>query len=432
MNERTLQVQLEKAHVDLAEVIDEVVFAENERSRMERMLEDHRRETRDRQETLIGCIQSLAEYVHVLEQRIIIPAVGTVVTSLGEFHTTRARNVVSQTLQAGAAISPIIREEFAKLSAPSEAALTRAARNAPLPTGVSIEDALRICSRLTEQQVILGSKVRTTIMSLNQYNGQTQPIPPQKIFEDVLHEMAQIRQALASRAYHHAQQAEEQSVVAALEGVLEKVKSLYDPHLLDVEATLQIAERVTNLESELNLREARIATLEAASSSNEGRTKNDASSVANSIHVVKLLQAEVTDLRGALDEQQRIHDASLLKAKRKNEKLQEQLSNVSSAAALSHGDSLIQRDYAAKIKAFEMTIHSLNGELAAIEGRSAMGDAQHTEELQAMKMEIQLERRDRRAEREEYDTMLNRVTTEIEKLMKENVELKQRIRQEFD
>ena len=87
-----------------------------------------------------------------------------------------------------------------------------------------------------------------------------------------------------------------------------------------------------------------------------------------------------------------------------------------------------QHDQQTKLKAFEMTVAALNAELAALEDKVVGMERQHQEEKAQLVSSFDEERKRVLAEQAECDTVVNRITNELETLMKENAQLKQRLR----
>lgn len=453
-------LQLQKTQLELAEVIDEVVFAENAQQKAEEELATFQREATHREESLVRCIDNVAQYVNILEQQVVVPAVGTFVTALADYHNvSKSRSAAVQSIEGVASNKASFDSILARLQPPLASTEAAVRRSTVLQSRVSPDDAYVMAGALLSGSNQLSKLAKSSALLLQQYHAaaaaRTAKALSQGLANDEVSFLKQeishlrqtlalqdsrrtgsdetraLRQELAAERAHNAQRFEMTS--ERMESLLRTIRELERPKSSDYESPAsgaRLISQIRSLESELDQKRQLVEELQR----NGGPHTDGSQSLSQSIHVVKLLQAEVTDLRSALEEQRQESEETISKLKRRNEKLSQQLSDMTSSSFSqgidnSAAQNAIQRDYLAKIKAFELTIHALNAELAEIEGKGAMTDKRHAEEVQEIRMELQLERRDRRTEREEYESMINRITTEIEKLMKENVELKQRIRQ---
>ena len=100
------------------------------------------------------------------------------------------------------------------------------------------------------------------------------------------------------------------------------------------------------------------------------------------------------------------------------------------ADAIGHAvsETVTAQQYQSKIKAFEMTIAALNSELAHLEDNVIETQKKAEADRNQMQSEYEQERRRLLAEQEECDRVLDRLNSELERVLQENEDLRQRLR----
>lgn len=154
-----LRGQLEQNQIDLAEVIDEVVFAENDKKRAQEDLERYRLQTIREEEALVRCIEHLTSYMNLLEADVVVPAIGSFVVSLANHHDlTKKRSTVIQSIENLVAAHPAmgpssdrILENLQPPTATNATAARRLQSSSPSRTSrFSVDDSFVMASNLAE------------------------------------------------------------------------------------------------------------------------------------------------------------------------------------------------------------------------------------------------------------------------------------------
>eukprot|EP00758_Cryptobia_borreli_P003080 Tbor_TRINITY_DN3512_c0_g1::TRINITY_DN3512_c0_g1_i1::g.2903::m.2903 len=502
-----LHKQLHQLKLDLAEVIDEVVFAENAQKKAENDLEDFRLQSIHQETSLVRCIESLTQYLHLLERDVLLPAIGSFVVSLADhYDITKKRSSAIQSVENIVASHPAVTSGdalLANLEPPTVTTSTSARRqqvSSMRKKPWKVDDVYVMAGTLTETfsraHALSASSLRMmeeyhelatlrrksfenvdkkdyneTVSFLKeeiQFLRQTVSAQQQRLSGNVnvgsvTDETHRLREELAKEREHGAKRFQASS--DRMESLLQNIRDLenkikeYEARELNGSChksldsassreVLALQSRVHEVENELQKKyQENIALGEKVAQVekifNERRHRVDQQNyedtgmnATDKTFMVKLLQSEIVELRTELRESRHDSDETIRRLKKRNDKLQKQMTELSInrvAEGLNLGEDAAnhQRDYVAKIKAFEMTVQSLNNELVQFEERLQHNDRRCEEEVALVKHDLHLRQKEYSAEREEYEAIVNRITTELEQLMKENIQLKQRLRQAF-
>ena len=169
-----LQKELEKTKFQLAELIDEVVYAENEKSTAEESLQ----KSRDEIASLHACIENLLGYTSTLESNVLIPSVKSLTNALAETENAQRTSILND-LQSGSSLPPRTSKLIAALKQPpaNVAARLEARRDAILRVAkpLNLEDAYVMIALLLEAKEELSVLLSDTAGRLRIHNLTSSP-----------------------------------------------------------------------------------------------------------------------------------------------------------------------------------------------------------------------------------------------------------------
>jgi hypothetical protein len=160
---KRLQLEVERGRTHLAEVVDEFVFVEGEKSRIEKQLAQSI-QLRD-VEDLVRVVERLSAYTLNLEQHVIAPALGSLSEGYEQCATARKEALATAEHAAGdngvpTSLSPVMQRAFSSLrQGPDFAAATlRRQQIVSGPPLTSLDDAYVMCvSMLAAKQQLTAS-----------------------------------------------------------------------------------------------------------------------------------------------------------------------------------------------------------------------------------------------------------------------------------
>ncbi|KAH9601681.1 hypothetical protein LSM04_005892 [Trypanosoma melophagium] len=373
-NVAELMDELQKTRQNLSEVIDECVFVERQRDLTEQRLTAELGERDRLAADTLSALMSLIDYLSLLEQRVIIPALGAfniIVNKVPEISTSRSSTVEQIEGVLSANNTPHFRSILSRmqpLKGEIEVEIQRALLENPLP--FSMEEAYVMIRALLEEKDKLLEKTDEAMVRLNSIISRTQTSPSASVARsDEVRELRQkvtaLIQELESRDNEKREAANRFSVLQrALE---EEGKSAGELHRL--RETIERQERI-----------------------------------------IEQLRLTVASSTGAKP------DISSFNS----------YGNNSSMGGEKEGNLIPQ------LKANELTIETLNRELAILEDNYRSLEKRSTKEREDLQTELVSERNKYREEQAECDAVLGRVTMELEQLVVENAQLKKRLREKHN
>ncbi|PWV22194.1 hypothetical protein C3747_1g384 [Trypanosoma cruzi] len=364
-----LMEELHKAKQNLSEVIDECVFVERQRDHIEQELTAEIRE-RDRiVSDAFTCLVSLTEYLSLLERRVILPALGTfsaVVSKVQEVNGTRSATIERVEGVFSAHDSTHFRGILAKMP-PIAGSLENEIRQRLLKTAApfSIEEAYVLLSALLEEKDKLIEKTNEALLHMN--NAVLKVRAPSSVPVSQLDEIRELRQKVTA-----------------------------------------LVQEVKLRDSEKREAARRIAFLQKALDSEQNNVK------------------ELYHLRKTMERQERTIEQLRLSS---GSPARPKPDSLAAKNSIGGGGGIDEEELIPQIKANEMTIGALNKELAILEENYRVLERRSEKEREELQAELASVRSRHQAEQEEYNTVLGRVTMELEQLVAENAQLKKRLKQ---
>lgn len=526
---RLLEVELDRTKRHLAEVIDEVVFAEKCKADAESRLASHLTET----EAIELILQDMIGYIIAIESSVIVPALDDVTEAIPT-GTVAERARLFSDLETLRHVSPRTIRLIASMKNPTESRRERfrqrreqllrqgsaaaSSSSASARPPVSLDDAYALCALLLdakeELQLLLGesrdrargiaggSAATTALLGSaaagsgsasrfqhNQSNGhgaatsmiqqQPQPQQPDPATQQLLDTLkaqsdavrleldaarkekemlnARLNELSASAALpyeqlqqqHYKEKERLQREVRALQASEKASAEKYQyatgklEVLSDTVAQLQEEKRLLAADlkgyrrNEAALADGeRVATLQlqhkqSADDAHRLRLALEAATRDHSATVARL-EAQNSHLRLELTEAKQIgrpaNNEHFAQLQRTNDLLRKDLVVLQQRMLSSAGrvtDSSAAFD--AKVVAFEATITALNNELASLEAKIHSQEDAFAAERAAMLDDVARERARHQADKEDYDSLMQRMVDEMEKIVAENKALKERI-----
>lgn len=475
---RQAQAELERAKLDLAEVIDECLFVENEKKRVEQELEASIRISSV--ELLLQSVQQMSSYVLQLEEQVVVPALGSLEEGLRQYTPTAvaargdAVNSLDRAAQAANnSVSPLIAKVFGAMRRGPDvnASVLRRQQIVSGPPLQSLDDAYILCASMLASKQQLQSSLDDVSRTQGAYMAQMKA----PVFASAA-DTAALAAANQSLVSYKAQVASMAQTIRLLEDSSRKQG-------VDGADTVRLTQKVRELESRCAQNDAdrlevamRFETIQRALEAAAAPAVAAPNTVPQATHDVVLLQAQHQaktiqiaqeeiatarrDLREAkkeLEESKRANEAVALQHEEalheKNDSialLQTQLQIRSKEIHADDTDAFIRSlqrgqqantpfrnddkqqstlQYQTKIRAFEMTISALNSELALLEDKIISIERRSDDDRHAAAAESADEKKRHREEMEECESVVQRMTTELEQLIGENGDLRRKLRQ---
>ncbi len=468
---KRLQVEVERAKIHLAEVVDECVFVEGEKARVEQQIAEsiHLRDV----EELLRLVEMLSMYALSLEQHVIAPALGSLDDGFKQFTTSRqealatAERLATEST-ATSSLSPLMSRVFSSLrQGPNFAAATlRRQQICTGPSLTSLEDAYVMCVGMLAAKQQLHANI-TDIQRTWDSCASKMKLGAATVSASSAAALATANQNLTASKAQVASMAES---IRLLEDAARGASNSSGDVVRVTQRLRELEQLVVQHEAERGEVAQRFATIQAALDSS-GKLPADV--VPRSTHELAVLQLqhqskalqqaqedlaasrkELSSARKEWDDERRLLEATA-------ESLRAQLAEKQKGASVDDMDSFIRSlqrppgssggnthnsvggqflginqqeqqlgaaQYHTKIRAFEMTISALNSELALLEEKIiAIERRSEDEKRDAASLLAQVTKKNRE-ELEECEVVVQRLTAELEGLIHENGELKQKLR----
>jgi chromosome segregation ATPase len=482
---KTVEQQLATAQHDLAELIDEINYAEGKEREAK---EDLAKAAADR-DVLLECVDNLTTYASKLEHEVVLPALGDINTALADHKRTgvqrvntvaslgRAQNATGRSSDRRQ-VSTRMRNIFDLMRAPTMTAAEAmerrdtVLRDSQRQAVVDMEDALVLSAGLLSSKQHLSAMIADTTRRLAVLNPDSAAAASSTVdainsAEKLKNDNAELTLLLTqaqserdtlltkvqSQEPYEALQKQWHSERSALQAKIQLLEGTVAGHSTDRVAVAEQFETVNEAlstaqqEKALLLGEVRLLKGEKASRQSEAMAAR-AGGGTTTQHELRLelesvtrlhsatvtqLQAEIATLRVEGQRSQRsqaheaAHSAQLENLQKNNEVLRRDIA-VLQQQMLSSGPER-DRDPLAletKVRSFELTIQQLNGELAVVDRKIEEVERHFSDEKRQLIVSFDAERQRAQQEREECDALVLKMTNELEFLMRENTALKQR------
>ena len=505
---RKVQLELDRTQRHLAEIIDEVVFAEKQKRDAEDELESFKKEG----STMEQIVQNLIGYVIALENGVLIPAIDEL-SEVVPAGTVHERAKMFERMEQLRYVSARTVRLIAGLKAPSGANRERfRQRREHLMrhddnSALNLDDVYALCSMLLDakdelQLLLADTKERAAKLARNANNknldlggnrGGSQQLlrgepgsPEAKAAAQQREELQ--RQLEKARLDVEAVKKERDMLSKELTAATQSAnvnpyQGLQQEYNIDKE---RLQRRIQELETETRKANSasafsnqRVDVLQetidqlqeekrllandfrafrrgqptgAAADGGGGDNKRGGSGMSRGY------EGEANRLRLELDALMRDHSSTVTKLEAQNATLRLELAEARQLsrpnvqehyAQLQRTNELLRKDlvvlqqrllssnprihdpkasFDQKVQAFEITVSSLNTELEHMEEKIAILEKNATEERNQMVSGMDRERQQYQAEKEEYDTLMQKMVDEMDAIVKENSELKTRLR----
>ena len=463
---KRLQIEVEKAKMHLAEVVDECVFVEGEKRKVEEQLAEAI-QLKDVAE-LLRVLESLTAYVLNLEQLVIAPALGALDDGMKQFSTPRAEALatiehMAETSSAisGNALSPLMSRVYAGMrQGPNFASATlRRQQIVSGPPLLSLDDAYVMCVSMVAAKQQLQANIADVQRGWDSCAAKLK--------------LGTVSTAAASSAALNAANQNLSGAKAQIASMAQSIRLLEDAANGNGNGgeVVRVTQRLRELEQHIAQQELergevaqRFATLQAALEAAHEPAKDV---VPRSTHDLVLLQAqhqaktvqelqnelsavrkELRDSRKEWEESRRQLDGTIdaLRAQLAERQKESHLDDMDAfirslqrggGASSSNGGTTgssereSAQQYQTKIRAFEMTISALNSELALLEDKIIAIERRSEDEKREAGSVLGEVKKKHKDEVEECETVVQRLTTELESLIHENGELKQKLRNAY-
>jgi hypothetical protein len=432
-----LRQALAKAQRDLAEVVDECVFAESQRQAAVDSLKAAASQfTVDKE--LLSCLDTMLLYIATVEQQVLLPAV-TSMSSLVANNLAAARDDVNKRLEVVGSIvsvdTPVSLQRALALSDPPSSISAQAAmRRQEILAGAAplqLEDnyvslftmmsgTVYLRSLVAEFESKLRGSDKLTWEDKTSPNAAAQLKRSRELLEEVVMMQAdgqaqfrlieRVRELEALVEEHEAERQEVAQRFQVLQRAIEAAK-----------ASEQQREHECSMNDELALlriqRQHQSETIQSQQDEllTLGKELRDVKrDYEEQIHRLKQQLNETVSLQGANDV-----DAFIQKV------------DADPTSRTVGGDSVSKADvqmYQTKLRAFEMTTSALNNELVNLEDKIVALERRSDDEAMENARQVADLKRRHKQELDECHDIVSKLTSELDNLLKENTALKQRIK----
>ena len=459
-----LQHELAQAKAQLGELVDEVVFVEKAKA----AAEQDASATKERAGQLEYILQNLLMYITQVETAIVLPALGDLMDVLpADVNGIRVNALASMTrLQT---VEPSTAKQILQMKAPNPTLRHNFQRMRDdimrsQTSETTLEEALLLCKTLVKSKEVLMTLLEDTT------NNIREMLPTSQKKVRTVQETEHKSEVEALNAKVEALTKERDLLIAKTQSATtyESLQAQYHSERESLQKKLRVSdERCQLLQSDFEYTKNQLESAqrsleqslhEKATLSEElvlfrsgrktpvgGNAALMNTTSANETHKVRLemdslvrehssvvtrlegqnaqLRMEVAELRGLVragtsaDQLQQLQKTNET-LRREVSLLQQRLLSSSSSAHEGHLDN--------KIQAFEITISSLNAELAHVEAKIANVEKSYADERRKLVQSFDEERRRYQDEREECDALVLKMTNELELLVRENAALKSR------
>lgn len=460
-----LKEELARAKANLAEVLDECVYAEQQRNKAEEHLELAQSQVRmDR--ALLGVIEQLTQYIAVLEHQVLLPALNAtgaaVLASVTE--TADVRTTAQQRLQsisdyfAATALSAVGREAPAAtqralslIEPPTNASAIAAMKRqqllcAPCPF-TNVEDAyVATLSMMSTTEKLRGIAAECLESLSERLEKQQQPTSNDPSSSGDSH----VRPPLHVNAHHKRARDHMEEALSFLpqgQHMVQLTQRIVE--LEELDRAHQQERREVGLRFE-TLQRAIVAAREKAANPPNTVPAEDYSMLLlqtqHQTETLKSQQEEIVALHRELKENRKQHEQEIEELKKQLATKQkagydtdqfvkslQPLDAYRSSSAENRdspgrasSDELIA--YQTKLRAFELTVTALNTELALVEDKLTLVEQRAEEDAAEADRQREEQARRHKEELDECDAVVSRMTEELEGLIRENGLLKQKLR----
>lgn len=487
---RFLEVELDRTKRHLAEVIDEVVFAEKCKRDAEDKLHEHQQETA----AIEHILQDLIGYLIAIENAVIVPAIDEVAEAIPA-GTVAERAQLFTDLEKLHHVSARTIRLVASMKNPSKANRDRfhmrrdqLLRQSDKP--VSLDDAYALCALLLdakEELQLLVADSRDRAMSLSgagtrmsqsvaarapsaQPSAQTQQMVEElrKQVDSVRLELEgsrkekemlnkRLNELTVSQAqpYDQLQQQhyrEKERLQMQVRSLQESEKAVSEKHQFVAGKLEVLQETIQQLQEEKKLLQNEVKSYrknegvegqQTSALQHQLRQSNDDAQrlrleidtlIREHSNTVTRLESQVSHLRLELAETKLINrpanNEHFAQLQRTNDLLRKDLVVLQQKLLSSAGRSPVEASnssFDAKVQAFEMTIKSLNSELAQLERKINAQEAAFAHERASLIGEMDRERLKFQRDKEDYDMLMQKMVDEMDQIVKENRTLKERL-----
>ncbi|ORC91932.1 uncharacterized protein TM35_000041460 [Trypanosoma theileri] len=372
-NVTELMDELQKTKQNLSEVIDECVFVERQRDLTEQKLTAELGERDRLVADSLSALMSLIDYLSLLEKRVIIPALGAfnvIVNKIPEISTNRSSTLERVEGVLSAHNIAHFREILSRMQ-PLKGEIEIEIQRALLenPLPFSMEEAYVLIRALLEEKNKLLEKTDDAMLRVNSIITRTQPL--RSISPSRSDEVRELKQKVTALMQELESRDHEKREAAHRFAVLHRALEEEDKSAGELYRLRETIERQEKIIEQLRLT--------IASST---RAKSDIPSFNGHIY--------------------------------------------SSMGDEKEGSLISQ------LKANELTIGTLNRELAILEDNYRNLEKRSAKEREDLQAELVSERTKYREEQAECDSVLGRVTMELEQLVAENAQLKKRLKEKHN
>jgi chromosome segregation ATPase len=464
------QRELAQVKAQLSELIDEVLFAEAGKTQAE----GEATFAKERAGQLEYLLQNLLMYITQVETAIILP-------SLGELMDVLPADVNGQRVNALACmtklqnVEPATAKQILQMKAPNPTLRHNFQRMRDdimrmQTSETTLEEALLLCKTLVKSKEVLMTLLEDTTNNVKallpqQTGGSIRPTLRASQDAEAREEIEALRSKIAAvtaerdtlvskaqssttyeslQAQYYSEQNRLQGKNRELEERCQRLQTDYDFAQNELEESKRSLQQALHekavLSDELNqFRSGRKtpvggatpasgASSAAANENHKMRLEMDSLVREHSTVVTRLegqnaqLRMEVAELRGqvkagtSVDQHQQLQKTNEMLRREVSLLQQRLLSSSSNSASESHLDG--------KIQAFEITISSLNTELAHVEAKISNVERSFAEERRKLVASFDAERQRYQQERDECDSLVLKMTNELELLVRENTALK--------
>jgi DNA repair exonuclease SbcCD ATPase subunit len=434
---RSLKAELEKTRQELAEVVDECVYVENQKQTAEARLAELSSVTASASgqqrldADLLFCVEALGVYASTLEQEVLLPGIGVVSKTIAQFHESAyAREELLKELDALLSKypqTPQLAKVFALMQPPVHADNVALIKRQKLLNGappISIDHAYAMVISLLANFEKLRALTLETVAHIAEKNesiAKKHCVDEKKVISTykntirLLEDAAKI-QPHGNEMLHVMQRLQE----------LEQLQVQQEQERLLVAKNFETIQRALE-EAQQNAKPNEEFVLLQMQNRHQSKT-------------IESQQEEIVALRKELREAKKEHEQSVTELKRE---LDEQIKLKSSSEiddfirdlqrrSVQSGETVdvqeITKKYQNKVKAFELTITALNSELAVLEDKVLAMERRAEEDAEASRHQLAAERRKHRDEMDECEGVISRMTAELEHLLEENKSLRAKIR----
>jgi hypothetical protein len=433
----SLRKALARAQADLAEVLDECVFAERHRSVAEEALKAAAAQfTVDRE--LLSCLDTMLLYIAAIEQQVLLPAT-TSISSLVAQNISVARNDVDKRLEIVGSIASVdtpqsLKKALALSEPPAAIAAQAVLKRHEILAGASplqLEDSFVVLSTMMSNTSFLRSLVNEFISKLtssekwgSDERSNSTALATQRRSRELLEDVIMMQQ-------------DGQVQIKLLERIkeLEHIVDAHEAERQEVAQRFQVLHRAIESAKNVEYQREQESSLTDELTLLKLQRQHQAETIQSQQDELLALGRELRDSKRDYDDQiarlkQQLNDTVTLQSANDVDSF---IHKVDAGPARSpsgvHEVSKSEvQAYQTKLRAFEMTTAALNNELVNLEDKIVALERKSDDEAAENSRQVGEMRRRHKSELDECHDIVSKLTTELDTLLKENTTLKQRIR----